>query len=50
MIENNNRWKTLYIYTWPNYAIWGAYDNEVQYLKSWLDERFAWLEQAFNDL
>jgi hypothetical protein len=45
MIENNNRWKTLYIYTWPNYAIWGAYNNEVQYLKSWLDARFEWMEQ-----
>ncbi|MDR0565858.1 MAG: CotH kinase family protein, partial [Prevotellaceae bacterium] len=45
VIENNSRWQTLYIYTWPNYAIWGAYNNEVQYLKNWLDRRFEWLEQ-----
>lgn len=45
VIENNSRWQTLYMYTWPNYAIWGAYNNEVQYLKNWLDTRFDWLEQ-----
>ena len=44
-IENNSRWQTLYMYTWPYYAIWGAYNNEVQYLKNWLDTRFDWLEQ-----
>jgi hypothetical protein len=48
VIENNSRWQTLYEYTWPNYAIWGAYNNEVQYMKNWLDTRFDWLEQAFN--
>jgi hypothetical protein len=50
VIENNNRWNTLYVQTWPNYAIWGAYDNEVQYMKNWLDTRFDWLEQAFAEM
>jgi hypothetical protein len=50
VIENNNRWHTLYEYTWPNYAIWGAYDNEVQYMKSWLNTRFEWLEREFAKL
>ena len=50
VIENNSRWQTLYKYTWPNYAIWGAYDNEVQYMKTWLDTRFNWLEQEFSKL
>jgi spore coat protein CotH len=27
MIENNNKWGTLYTYTWPNDAIWGSYNN-----------------------
>ncbi|GHV63734.1 hypothetical protein FACS1894199_00350 [Bacteroidia bacterium] len=47
VIENNNRWNTLYVETWPNYAIWGNYDNEIQYMKNWLDARLEWLEQAF---
>jgi hypothetical protein len=50
VIENNSRWGTLYTYTWSNYAIWGTYDNEVQYMKNWLDTRFNWLEQAFNEM
>lgn len=48
-IENNNRWGTLYSNTWPNYAVWGAYENEVQYMKFWLDKRFLWLDKAFED-
>lgn len=50
VIENNNKWKTLYNYTWPNYAIWGSYDNEIQYLKNWIEKRFDWLESAFSNL
>jgi hypothetical protein len=50
VIENNNKWRIFYDYTWPNFAIWGSYSNEVQYMKNWLDARFAWLEQAFEEL
>ncbi len=49
-LENNNRWRTLYAQTWPNYAIWGSYDNEVMYLKNWLNARMDWLEGALNGL
>jgi hypothetical protein len=50
VIENNGRWQTLYTQYWVNYAIWGAYDNEVQYIKSWLDTRFDWLEAEFSKM
>lgn len=50
VVENNAKWNTLYQYTWPNYAICGSYDNEVQYLKQWLNQRFEWLEKAFAEL
>jgi hypothetical protein len=46
--ENNNKWGTLYNYTWPNYDIWGNYLNEVQYLKNWLNERFEWLKKELE--
>ena len=49
-IENNAKWGTLYMYTWPNDAIWGSYDNEIQYLKNWLNQRISWLDRAINDL
>ena len=50
VIENNAKWNTLYEQTWPNYAVWGSYNNEVQYLKQWLSKRLAWLESAFSEL
>lgn len=48
VMENNAVWKTLYQYTWPNYAIWGSYDNEVAYLKQWLNSRLEWLKSEFD--
>lgn len=50
VIENNNKYQTLYTYTWPNYAILGSYDNEVLYLKTWLHSRLAWMETALDTL
>lgn len=43
VIENNSVWKTLYTSTWPNYYIWGSYENEVQCLKDWITKRLDWL-------
>ena len=48
VVENNAVWNTLYEYTWPNYAIWGSYDNEVAYLKQWLNTRMEWLKTEFD--
>ena len=49
-IENNNKWGTLYNYTWPNYEILGKYQNEVQSMKNWLSRRFEWLNTALSEL
>lgn len=48
VLENNNKWGTLYTYTWPNYDIWGSYRNEVQYMKTWIGRRFEWLKNEFE--
>lgn len=48
--ENNNKWHTLYTYTWPNYDIWGSYSNEVQSMKEWLNARFEWLKTEFDKM
>ena len=50
VVENNAVWQTLYEYTWPNYAIWGSYENEVAYLKQWLNARFEWLKAEFDKM
>lgn len=47
VVENNNKWGTLYEYTWPNNMIWGSYENEVQSFKLWLERRFQWLNEQF---
>lgn len=48
--ENENRWHTFYTYTWPNYDIWGRYNNEVQSMKEWLNARFEWLKVEFDKM
>lgn len=48
--ENENKWHTFYTYTWPNYDIWGNYNNEVQSMKEWLFARFEWLKGEFNKM
>ena len=50
MIENNNRWNTLYTDIYPNYDIWGSYMNEVQNLKVWFSKRIDWLNDAIKEL
>lgn len=48
--ENENKWHTLYNYTWPNYNIWGNYQNEIQSMKEWLNTRFEWLKVEFEKM
>ena len=48
--ENENRWHTFYTYTWPNYTIWGNYNNEIQAMKEWLNARFEWLKTEFDKM
>lgn len=48
--ENENRWHTLYTYSWPNYDIWGSYANEVQCLKTWIAKRFEWLKNEYDSM
>lgn len=49
-VENNNKWGTLYNYTWPNSDILGSYQNEVQNMKNWLNRRLEWLNNAISAL
>lgn len=48
--ENDNKWHTFYTQTWPNYDIWGSYNNEVQSMKEWLNARFEWLKGEFDKM
>ena len=48
--ENDNIWHTLYKYSWPNNDIWGSYNNEVQFLKDWVNKRFEWMKKEIEKL
>jgi hypothetical protein len=43
-LNNFQRWPILETYVWPNYAIPGSYSGEVDYLRTWLTARIAWME------
>ena len=45
--ENENRWGTFYEIIWQNHDVWGNYQNEVQYMKSWFISRMDWLRNQF---
>lgn len=50
VVENDNRWHTLYASAWRNPIIWGSYDNEVQFLKQWLNTRMEWLKREYENM
>jgi hypothetical protein len=47
---NNNfqRWTILNNYVWPNAVVTGSYQGEINYLKSWLAQRAAWMDSQYN--
>ena len=50
VVENENRWHTLYTYNWRNANIWGSYDNEVQFMKQWLNARLEWMKDVYDSM
>lgn len=48
--ENNNRWDLYGNWVWPNAVVYNSHEEEVDYLEEWLNERLAWLDDAYNGL
>jgi len=48
--QNYERWETLGTYVWPNKVYFETFDEEVDYLVNWLDERMEWLYVAYEEL
>lgn len=44
-VRNFQRWPVLGTYVWPNAYIGNTYQQEINYLKNWLLNRTAWLDQ-----
>ena len=48
--RNFERWDILGQYVWPNDYIGETYEDEVNFLKTWLTERLAWMDaNMFGD-
>lgn len=48
--RNFQRWPILNQYVWPNPVITGSYAGEVEHMRTWLLNRMAWMDGAFEDL
>ena len=48
--RNFTRWPVLDEYVWPNVFIGGSYASEIDYLKNWVTDRAAWMDQAIWSL
>lgn len=50
-IENNfNKWPVLGVNVPPNNFVGNSHSEEVDFLKTWIDERLIWLDNAINEL
>jgi len=48
--RNFERWDILGSSLWPNVVITRSYQSEIDYMKSFLQQRIAWLDAAINNL
>lgn len=42
---NFRKWDILNTWVWPNAVVTGSYQGEINYLKSWLETRTAWIDE-----
>ncbi|MEY3369163.1 MAG: hypothetical protein RI973_2318 [Bacteroidota bacterium] len=47
--RNFQRWNILGNYVWPNAFVGGSYYAEFNYLRNWLTQRLAWMDQQWDD-
>lgn len=46
--RNFTKWDILGIYIWPNYFVGETYEEEVDYLKSWIEGRIDWMDESLG--
>ncbi|MBN2041089.1 MAG: CotH kinase family protein [Spirochaetes bacterium] len=45
---NFYKWDILNTWVWPNKIVTGSYEGEIDYLKSWLENRLDWLDSQYQ--
>ncbi|NLT04280.1 MAG: T9SS type A sorting domain-containing protein [Bacteroidales bacterium] len=48
--RNFQTWNILNTYLWPNNYVGGTYANEINYLKTWLNDRISWMDSQIQVL
>jgi len=43
-VRNFDRWSILGSYVWPNWFIAQTYQEEIDWMKGWLEERLTWMD------
>jgi len=46
--RNFEKWQILGTYVWPNYFIGNTYEEEILFMKQFLQDRFNWIDQQFG--
>ena len=46
--RNSKAWPRWGVYVWPNHYISKDFDDEVSFLKQWLRERIAWMDEQLG--
>jgi hypothetical protein len=47
-IRNFERWRILGSHVWPNWFIAGTYDEEINWMSDWLEQRLAWMDSQIG--
>tara|TARA_B100000767_G_scaffold265921_1_gene282585 strand:- start:3725 stop:5080 length:1356 start_codon:yes stop_codon:yes gene_type:complete len=48
--RNFDRWSIIGTYVWPNNYIGGSYQQEINYIKNWINKRLTWLDSNIESL
>ena len=45
--RNFKRWRILGRAVWPNWYVGSTYAEEVNWMKQWIEQRLAWIDEQF---
>tara|TARA_B100001029_G_scaffold32105_1_gene24071 strand:+ start:173 stop:1585 length:1413 start_codon:yes stop_codon:yes gene_type:complete len=48
--QNFSRWDVLGRYIWPNKFIASTHEEEIDFMKDWINDRFQWLDESISGL
>ena len=46
--RNSQAWPRWGRYVWPNYYVASSYADELRFLKNWISDRIAWMDEQLG--